>query len=117
VAAGVSRRFLNPSEPAFAAANCSGAKKTAPAHGEKGRQSASVLLIFPEPMMPGLELAPGVEIAFNRLPWCQRASPSTTLHETVVSTDTDKLISKDKIVNRILTPHFAGCDRLKTAHE
>jgi hypothetical protein len=29
---------------------------------------------------------------FNRLPWCHRASPSTTRHESVKSTDADKLI-------------------------
>jgi hypothetical protein len=29
---------------------------------------------------------------FNRLPWCRRASPSTTRHESVKSTDADKLM-------------------------
>ena len=58
----------------------------------RGRQSQYALLIFPKPMMLGLELAPVVEIAFNRLPWCHRASPSTTHHESVKSTDADMMI-------------------------
>ena len=37
--------------------------------------------------------------AFNRLPWRHRASPSATLHETVVSTDADKLIDNLNPVN------------------
>ena len=51
-------------------------------------------------MMLELELAPDAEIAFNRLPWRHRASPSTTLHETVISTDADKLIEMDCFVNQ-----------------
>jgi hypothetical protein len=51
-------------------------------------------------MTLGLDLAPGVEIAFNRLPWCRWASPSTTLHEAVVSTDADKLIYGSPPVNK-----------------
>jgi len=43
-------------------------------------------------MVLELELAPDVEIEFNRLPWRHRASPSATLHESVVSTDADRLI-------------------------
>jgi hypothetical protein len=43
-------------------------------------------------MMLELELAPDIEIEFNRLPWCHRASPSTTRHESVKSTDADKLM-------------------------
>jgi hypothetical protein len=43
-------------------------------------------------MMPELELAPVIETKFNRLPWCQRASPSTTLYESVKSTDADRLM-------------------------
>ncbi len=50
-------------------------------------------------MVLELELAPDIENKLNRLPWCLRASPSTTLHETVVSTDADKLISNLKSVN------------------
>jgi hypothetical protein len=57
---------------------------------EKGLKNSRALLIFPR-HPPGLDLAPGVELAFNRLPWLHRASPSATLHETVVSTDADKL--------------------------
>jgi len=73
-------------------------KKTL-SHDEKGRQTIFALLIFPKPMMLGLDLAPGVEIAFNRLPWCRRASPSTTRHESVKSTDADKLIKNGHSVN------------------
>jgi hypothetical protein len=43
-------------------------------------------------MMLELELAPVIETKFNRLPWCQRASPSTTLYESVKSTDADRLM-------------------------
>jgi hypothetical protein len=68
--------------------------KKAPTHDEKGRQNGCAsLLIFPKLMMLELELAPGIENKFNRLPWCHRASPSTTRHESVKSTDADKLIS------------------------
>ena len=51
-----------------------------------------ILLIFPKLMMLELELAPALRSKLNRLPWCHRASPSTTLHETVISTDADKLM-------------------------
>jgi hypothetical protein len=44
------------------------------------------------PTPSGLDLAPALKLNFNRLPWRHRASPSATLHETVVSTDADKLI-------------------------
>jgi hypothetical protein len=67
-------------------------KQKAPTHNEKGRQNSCALLIFPKLMMLELELAPGIENKFNRLPWCQRASPSTTLYESVKSTDADRLI-------------------------
>jgi len=44
-------------------------------------------------MMLELDLAPDIENAFNRLPWCQRASPSTTRNETVdISTDADRMM-------------------------
>jgi hypothetical protein len=76
------------------------ATKKAPTHGEKGLQIFFALLIFPRLMMPGLDLAPAVEIAFNRLPWFLRASPSTTRHESVKSTDADKLMRKSQVVNR-----------------
>jgi hypothetical protein len=68
---------------------------------EKGRQNGCALLIFPKPMMLELELAPDIENKFNRLPWCHRASPSTTRHESVKSTDADKLMQMKKSVNRI----------------
>ena len=50
-----------------------------------------VAFVFPR-HLPGLELAPALNRNFNRLPWLQRASPSATLHETVVSTDADRLM-------------------------
>jgi hypothetical protein len=53
-------------------------------------------------MMPELELAPVIETKFNRLPWCHRASPSTTRHESVKSTDADKLMLNCQNVN----PYF-----------
>ena len=52
--------------------------------------------------MPELELAPDIETKFNRLPWCRRASPSTTRHESVKSTDADKLMLNPKTVKRFL---------------
>ena len=58
------------------------------------------LLIFPKLMMLELELAPDIENKFNRLPWCQRASPSTTLYESVKSTDADRLMLKLETVKR-----------------
>jgi hypothetical protein len=51
-------------------------------------------------MVLELELAPDIEIEFNRLPWCHRASPSTTRHESVKSTDADKLIYDWLSVNK-----------------
>jgi len=66
--------------------------KKAPTHDEKGRQNGCALLIFPKLMMLELELAPDVENQFNRLPWCHRASPSTTRYESVKSTDADIMI-------------------------
>jgi hypothetical protein len=53
---------------------------------------------FPKLMMPGLELAPDIENKFNRLPWCHRASPSTTRYESVKSTDADTMIYMRGIV-------------------
>ena len=65
----------------------------------RGRQNLCALLIFPR-HPPGLELAPGrPERIRSRLPWLHRASPSATLHETVVSTDADKLIDMLSSVN------------------
>jgi hypothetical protein len=66
--------------------------KKAPTHKEKGRQNGCALLIFPKPMTLELELAPVIETKSNRLPWCRRASPSTTLYESVKSTDADRLM-------------------------
>jgi len=54
-------------------------------------------------MMLELELAPVIETKFNRLPWCQRASPSTTLYESVKSTDADTMMLNGKSVK----PFFA----------
>jgi len=68
-------------------------KQKAPAHGETGLQNLCARLIFPKLMMLELDLAPDIENAFNRLPWCQRASPSTTRNETVdISTDADRMM-------------------------
>jgi hypothetical protein len=58
---------------------------------EKGLKNSSALLIFPR-HPPGLDLAPALKLHLNRLPWRHRASPSATLHETVASTDADKLV-------------------------
>jgi hypothetical protein len=58
-------------------------------------------------MMLELELAPVIETKFNRLPWCQRASPSTTLYESVKSTDADRLMLKDKKSNGIFLANKA----------
>ena len=49
--------------------------------------------------MPELELAPDIENKFNRLPWCHWASPSTTRHESVKSTDADKMMLNPKMSN------------------
>jgi hypothetical protein len=76
--------------------------KNPSSHDEKGRQNFYALLIFPKPMMLELELAPDIENKFNRLPWCHRASPSTTRHESVKSTDTDKMIYPKVSVKWIL---------------
>jgi hypothetical protein len=43
---------------------------------------------------------------FNRLPWCHRASPSTTRHESVKSTDADKLMQIGKTVKSFLLPEI-----------
>jgi hypothetical protein len=52
-------------------------------------------------MMLELELAPVIGTKSNRLPWCQRASPSTTLYESVKSTDADRLILNRETVKWI----------------
>jgi hypothetical protein len=71
---------------------------------ERGRQIICCFSFFPRLMVPELELAPGIENKFNRLPWCHRASPSTTRHESVKSTDADKLMLYWETVNRKLAP-------------
>jgi hypothetical protein len=60
----------------------------------RGDKTVVLLLIFLKLMMLELELAPGIENKFNRLPWCHRASPSTTRYESVKSTDTDTMMLK-----------------------
>jgi len=55
-------------------------------------------------MMLELELAPVIETKSNRLPWCQRASPSTTLYESVESTDADRMIFECDAVKFYLRP-------------
>jgi hypothetical protein len=56
---------------------------------------------FPKPMTLELDLAPVTETKFGRLPWCHRASPSTTLYESVKSTDTDRMMYCYKMSNGI----------------
>ena len=51
-----------------------------------------------------LELAPVIETKFNRLPWCRRASPSTTLYESVKLTNADRLILLPAPVKSFLPP-------------
>jgi hypothetical protein len=58
----------------------------------RGDKTVVLFSFFPKPMVLELDLAPVIETKFNRLPWCQRASPSTTLYESVKSTDADRLI-------------------------
>lgn len=60
----------------------------------RGDKTVVLFSFFPKLMMLELELAPVIETKFNRLPWCQRASPSTTLYESVKSTDADRLMLK-----------------------
>jgi hypothetical protein len=69
----------------------------------RGDKTVVLLLIFLKLMMLELELAPGIENKFNRLPWCHRASPSTTRYESVKSTDTDTMMLKLKSVNKFLS--------------
>jgi hypothetical protein len=59
-------------------------------------------------MMPGLELAPVIENQFNRLPWCHRASPSTTRYESVKSTDADRLMQTLETVKIYFGPKTQG---------
>jgi len=53
-------------------------------------------------MMLELELAPVIGTKSNRLPWRQRASPSTTLYESVKSTDADTMMFYIKKVKSFL---------------
>jgi hypothetical protein len=66
----------------------------------RGDKTVVLFSFFPKLMMLELELAPVIETKFNRLPWCQRASPSTTLYESVKSTDADRLIQQVAIVKK-----------------
>jgi hypothetical protein len=59
-------------------------------------------------MMLELELAPVIETKSNRLPWCRRASPSTTLYESVKSTDADRLMSEPVQVKWFLCDGLTG---------
>jgi hypothetical protein len=60
---------------------------------------------FPAPGGTGVELAPGHWAwRLNRLPWCHRANPSTTLNETVASTDADTLMTDSWHVNGFFCP-------------
>jgi hypothetical protein len=60
---------------------------------------------FPAPGGTGVELAPGHWAwRLNRLPWCHRANPSTTLNETVASTDADTLMADSCHVNGFFCP-------------
>jgi len=47
-----------------------------------------------------------LNLHFNRLPWRQRASPSATRHESVVSTDANIMISLDKMSKTFLGAGF-----------
>jgi hypothetical protein len=68
----------------------------------QGDKTVVLVSFFPKPMMLELELAPVTETKSSRLPWCLRASPSTTLDESVQSTDADKLIFEGYSVKWIL---------------
>jgi len=72
--------------------------KKAPTHDEKGRQNGCALLIFPKLMMLGWNWHLSLKPKFNRLPWCHRASPSTTRYESVKSTDADRLMQTSEAV-------------------
>jgi hypothetical protein len=58
----------------------------------RGDKTVVLFSFFPKLMMLELELAPVIGTKSNRLPWCQRASPSTTRYESVKSTDADRLM-------------------------
>lgn len=62
-------------------------------------------------MVLELDLAPVIETKSDRLPWCQRASPSTTLYESVKSTDADRLIQEVWLVKK----YFGGFEAEKRA--
>jgi hypothetical protein len=55
-------------------------------------------------MMPGWNWHLTLKPKFNRLPWCHRASPSTTRYESVKSTDADRLMQISLIVKKKITP-------------
>jgi len=62
---------------------------------EKRFENLRALLIFPRSQDRELDLAPvHLERLRGRLPWHHRARPSATLHESVVSTDADRLMDE-----------------------
>src|SRR5258708_38289453 len=66
------------------------------------------LLIFPR-HPAGLDLAPGhSERIRRRLPWLHRASPSATLHETVVNGDS-RLFKPERVVNNNQSHRISAC--------
>jgi hypothetical protein len=68
-------------------------KQKAPTHGEKGLTKLVRSSHFPPtPAGAGFGTWRCPTCRANRLPWRHRASPSATRHESVVSTDADKLI-------------------------
>jgi hypothetical protein len=68
---------------------------------------------FPGPDGSGLDLAPGHWAwRHNRLPWCHGANPSTTLNETVASTDADTLMTDGWNVNGFLDPFLVMASRI-----
>ncbi|MDB6040457.1 MAG: hypothetical protein JWM99_4298, partial [Verrucomicrobiales bacterium] len=61
----------------------------------------AALLIFPGTFRAGFGTWT-LESLSNRLPWFHRARPFTTRNETVVSTDTDRMMDAFKCVNMVL---------------
>ena len=74
---------------------------------EKGRQSFGTSShFFPSQWCLSWIWHLPLELKSNRLPWCHRASPSTTRHESVKSTDADRLMLILSGVNCIFRPPF-----------
>ena len=84
-------------------------QKSPDSQGEGATKRLLRFSFFPKLMMLELELAPVIETKFNRLPWCQRASPSTTLYESVKSTDADRLILIPEAVKSFLQRNKGWC--------